>query len=107
MSESLICFSHFVCIFLFLNSSAFIDCINTYANLLDQQQLIVEHSQQLLSKIRQHPATLAAKGCGALGADTLLIIVNQSQKAEFIHWATQHPLAVVADDNSAILPPTN
>jgi mevalonate kinase len=55
-------------------ASQFVDCINAYADELSQLNLCATHTQNLLKEIRQQPDILAAKGCGAMGADTILTL---------------------------------
>ena len=61
------------------NSSLFIESINDYHKALEQLKLVAEHSLELIKKLRNYPEVLAIKGCGALGADILLLITLKSQ----------------------------
>ena len=61
------------------NSSLFIESINDYHKALEQLNLVAEHSLALIKKLRSYPEVLAIKGCGALGADILLLITLKSQ----------------------------
>lgn len=58
------------------HSKNFIDCINHYAEQLQQANLTHPNTLELLHTCQQNPKILAAKGCGALGADVLLIITK-------------------------------
>lgn len=54
-----------------------IQCINLYAQKLTELNLVSQHSLPLIQSIKSYPETLAIKGCGALGADTLLILTDK------------------------------
>ncbi len=53
---------------------AFIHAINAYQTALEQHGWLAPHSAQLLSEYRAQPHVLAAKACGAMGADTLFLV---------------------------------
>lgn len=61
--------------FMRADSSQFIDAINSYQQQLQQLQLTSLHSLQHLARLKQKYPVLAAKGCGAMGADVLLLIM--------------------------------
>ncbi len=65
------------------NSSLFIQSINEYHQQLVRLNLITEHSLHLIEELQTYPEVLAIKGCGALGADILLIITLKGQAACF------------------------
>jgi mevalonate kinase len=69
-----------------------IKAINDYALTLAQLNLTAESTQQLLNQIKQHPACLATKGCGALGADVIAVLVFIEHEKDFIHWCQKHQL---------------
>ncbi|MFO2978716.1 mevalonate kinase family protein [Legionella pneumophila] len=59
------------------HSHHLIQCINLYAQKLTELNLVSQHSLPLIQSIKFYPETLAIKGCGALGADTLLILTDK------------------------------
>jgi len=61
----------------------FIQAINQYADELENQHLTIDSTKHLLQNMKQHPACLAAKGCGALGADVITTIIHQKQEEDF------------------------
>lgn len=61
------------------NSSQFIKSINNYHYNLCNLNLVASHSLDLIHRIKEYPETLAIKGCGALGSDTILIITHRHQ----------------------------
>ncbi len=77
------------------DSQQFCQAVNAYALTLAQHQLVAKHTQTLLTQLRQHDAVLAAKGCGALGADVILILYKHHCHAEMLTWLTQENYAVV------------
>lgn len=58
-------------------SDLLIHAINEYHQLLDQLNLVADHSKAMINDLQALPAVLAAKGCGALGADVILIITSR------------------------------
>jgi hypothetical protein len=42
---------------------------------------------------------LAAKGCGALGSDVILVITSTNQKQHFSDWAMNEKLNVIYQGN--------
>ncbi len=62
------------------NSNQLIDCIQAYHNQLSDLNLITEHSFNSIEALKSFSEILAIKGCGALGADVLLIVCATSNK---------------------------
>lgn len=60
-----------------INSGQFIHCINKYHEKLTELNLVAAHSAQLIKQFKEKPEVVAMKGCGALGADILLIITSR------------------------------
>lgn len=58
------------------NSQHLIQAINTYQHQLTELNLVAPRSLELIDSLRQRSSVLAAKGCGAMGADVLLLIVS-------------------------------
>lgn len=54
-----------------------IQAINAYHLKLYEYNLVAEHSLKLIKELSKNPEVLAIKGCGALGADTILIITRE------------------------------
>lgn len=51
--------------------------VNRYGKMLRQLGLQASHTVEMLERIEQEPWCLAAKGCGAMGADTMLVFFPQ------------------------------
>lgn len=58
--------------------------MNDYATTLSELNLTVQATQELLQELKKYPACLAAKGCGALGADVIAVLVQASEEKDFI-----------------------
>lgn len=58
-----------------VNSAELVKAINTYQQQLSNFHLVAPHSLEHIQIFNSQPDVLAAKGCGALGADVLLLIV--------------------------------
>jgi mevalonate kinase len=58
-----------------VNSENLLEAVNTYQQQLASLHLLAPHSLDQIKALKMHPEILAAKGCGALGADVLLLIV--------------------------------
>jgi mevalonate kinase len=61
------------------DSQRFIAAINAYHLALCQRSWVAPHTLALIAQLQKLPGILAAKGCGALGADVILILVAESQ----------------------------
>lgn len=59
------------------NSTQLINAINDYHQILFNLNLVALHSLDIINSIEEYSEVLAIKGCGALGADTILIITKQ------------------------------
>ena len=57
------------------NSLHLIQAINAYYQQLQQQNLVAEHTAQYIQQLKLKCNPLAIKGCGAMGADVILLIV--------------------------------
>ena len=77
------------------NSKSFIECIKNYADVLQAQDLVAEKTQEILKLLAENPDILACKGCGALGADVILILFKSSKKNDVISWVKENMLNLV------------
>lgn len=74
--------------------------INEYHRKLSELNLVADHSVSFIKKLKEYPEILAIKGCGALGADILLLITASekrlilSEKLRKQHWK------IIASENS-------
>jgi len=82
------------------NAENFAKYINHYGELLQAQHFVHPRTQTLLTHIKQQAGILAAKGCGALGADIVLALVAINKKDAFSSWAKQQALTIIADETA-------
>jgi mevalonate kinase len=57
------------------NSEKLIKAINASYHELTRLNLVAAHTLQCISELKKHKFILALKGCGALGADVILVLV--------------------------------
>lgn len=63
------------------HSHQLIQAINAYHQVLHQYDLIAPHSLQLIKQlVHEHREILAIKGCGALGADVILMLIKKTDR---------------------------
>jgi len=76
----------------------FADCVNAYHDLMQTHNFVITETRLLVDKLRQQTGVLASKGCGALGADIILVLLQQKYKRPFINWLEEEGLKLVADE---------
>jgi mevalonate kinase len=81
------------------DSRQLITCINHYHAKLAELGLVAEHSLQLINQLKDHPEVLAIKGCGALGADIILILTSRSAAPTFNKKLQQENRSLLATEN--------
>ncbi len=93
------------------NLKVFCESLNYYYDILDEMGLSNKTVKESVNQLRQHPAVLAAKGCGAMGMDTVIIVAETSsaeivkeisydQDFQYIGCLSEsHPGAVVRRSN--------
>jgi mevalonate kinase len=82
------------------NSNVLIQCVNSYHAQLEQHHLVSQHSLKLINEFRSFPEVLAIKGCGALGADTLLLLTRPDDSVTLKIKLEQHHKTILASDLS-------
>ncbi len=78
------------------NSAVFAKAIHAYGELLAEKKLVAVHTKKLLEKIYQQPGVLAAKGCGAMGSDVVLVLLEKLSTNTFTEWVERQGLRVMA-----------
>ncbi len=73
-----------------------LDSINNYASALSSMGLVTTETDLLLTQIGEWSGVLAAKGCGALGADVVFCVVQNEYQEEFVDLAERNELRIVA-----------
>ena len=81
------------------NSKKLIDTINAYAKLLDKAALLSPHTKEIIGSLASIDGIKAIKGCGAMGADILLVITDKT-KTQAISRQIQTQLELVATTDS-------
>ena len=66
------------------NEDLFIKSIKEYADELENQKWITKTSYNLLQKINSFSQTMAAKGCGAMGAESIVLFFKKEDKEDLI-----------------------
>jgi isopentenyl-diphosphate delta-isomerase type 1 len=83
------------------NSADFCHAINAYGKQLAKNNLVIPEVNALLADLHQHREILAAKGCGALSADVILVLLRKEYKQFIKNWAQQKNLQLIIIDNYA------
>ena len=91
------------------DSQGIVDAVNAYYQQLAEMQLIAENTLQQVDRFKKQADVLAVKGCGAMGADVLLLLVptkKQTSIQEQLSSSGWTILATSADlyTRAALLP---
>ncbi|RUQ96154.1 mevalonate kinase family protein [Legionella septentrionalis] len=78
------------------DSGRLIDAVKQYHQQLAKFNLVSQHSLQLLQILNKYPQVAAAKGCGALGADVLLLLVPAEKLSSFCNVLQQDEWPILA-----------
>ena len=76
----------------------FIHAINTGATHLFERGLMADHTHAALVSARTMPFFLAGKGCGALGADVILICYRLDAGSDIQRWAHAQGMSVLSQN---------
>ncbi len=63
------------------DSALLVDAVNGYHQQLKRMNLVAERSLEQIALLGKHHDVLAIKGCGAMGADVLLLLVQKKKQA--------------------------
>jgi mevalonate kinase len=77
-----------------------IRAINKYAELMLDMRLVHPATKTILDKLGKSQDVLAAKGCGALGADVVLVLCGSTSKEQTKTFATSLGLAYVSSSDN-------
>jgi mevalonate kinase len=75
---------------------SFVNAVNAYQDALIAQGLTAQHTHDLRCAAQEHPAIVALKGCGAMGADVVAIFYDNADKPAVLDWVRAHRLQPVA-----------
>ncbi len=81
------------------NSKAFSDSVRAYCECLDGQGLLAPSSRALIGQMYDSGLIQSAKGCGAMGADIILAIVENSDKSQFVKWLENNKLKIIGSSD--------
>ncbi|NQY43352.1 MAG: hypothetical protein HRT87_08420 [Legionellales bacterium] len=84
------------------DSSNFINQINIFNNYLINKDLVAKKTINLLHILKQCPTILAAKGCGALGADVILVLFNTKNKKRVLEFITEQNLTTIGSESDIV-----
>lgn len=82
------------------DSEGFIDCIQDFHQQLVLSNLVTEHSLALINNLQALPDVLAIKGCGAMGADVLLVITHHTKRARLMNHLQNDHLQILATEQN-------
>lgn len=84
----------------FLNGSSYhlIEVVKAYHQALCEQGWVAEHTLHCIQRLYQETDALAIKGCGAMGADVILLLIKQNQIQEQISRLQQNGWKVLASN---------
>lgn len=68
------------------NSALLIESVNAYQQTLSNLKLTAKHSLEQIEELKKQGSILAIKGCGALGADVLLLLIPQEYMEQQTHY---------------------
>ncbi len=74
----------------------FLGSIKKYGDLLSERNWVAAYTKELLSFIKNERGVLAAKGCGAMGADTILVFFANDYKESLLELFSSKDLPIVA-----------
>lgn len=77
------------------DTQLFIDSIKKYTELLDKNNLIADHTRVILAELANNPDILVAKGCGALGADVILVLYKSDKKNQLTAWVKKNKFYLI------------
>ncbi len=80
------------------DAKKFVFWVEAYGSLLAKHQLVDPFSREMIEKVKRVNGVLGAKGCGALGADVLLILTTPETKSSVAEWAQANGLRFCGGD---------
>ncbi len=81
-------------------SSEFVYGINNYAEELKKLNLVSELTMQITAEVKKLSYVHAVKGCGALGADMMIVFFDKTEESRFSQWLKEKNLSFIANSNS-------
>lgn len=81
------------------NSSGFVLGITAYASVLKELNFTCPETLSLLGEILNVPNVLTAKGCGALGADVVLVLTSKNNGAALKQYCENKHLSIISSSD--------
>ena len=78
------------------NQSLLIEGINENFEVLKEAKLVDPKAQRAIEKLQKNEFVLAAKGCGALGADVFCALVKTENIAQFVNYGVSENMNLIA-----------
>jgi mevalonate kinase len=78
------------------DSETLVRCVTEYRHWLNREGFESAPTAELLAELETSQLTLAAKGCGAMGADVIVVLLEPVNRPRLLSWAEQRHLQVVA-----------
>ena len=78
-----------------MDETSVINGVNGFFQCLCEMNLVLQQTQETVSRLKRDNAILAAKGCGALGADTIIVLYEKRAKNHVISIANNLGLKTV------------
>lgn len=79
-----------------VDSNYLVEAVNAYYQQLAQMNLVAEHTKHHIESFRKQPDILAAKGCGAMGSDVILLLVPTNEQVALSQRLSQQGWNVLA-----------
>lgn len=70
----------------------FIEAIQNYATWMQKENRLLQSTQHFIQKLQTSHLIRAAKGCGAMGADVVLVLVDAEKMDAFSSWLSKNQL---------------
>ena len=84
------------------DSEKIVRIVNSYHANLELRHLVAPHSLQLIAALQANPAVLAIKGCGAMGADVLLLLVSKGEKHKLLSMLHKEAWDILATEETLL-----
>ena len=85
------------------NSTQFLATINQYHQKLVELNRVADHSLRLINTLKEYPEVRAIKGCGALGADIILLMTSRTDSLMLHKSLTAQGLTVLATEKNLFI----
>ena len=81
-----------------VDTKGFVEVLQKYASCLEEQRLVTKDTQKYLDRIKKHKAIVVAKGCGAMGAETVAVFFHPKDKQEVKNFLEEKNILASAKD---------